>query len=75
MERRTPHALEMHPVAVLGSLLGGRADAGPAARDAEPDSRLPEPVWPPEDYPGLARVRQALRDRRENRRPAVAPGR
>ncbi len=68
MERRTPHALELHPVAVLGSLLGGRADAGPAARDAEPDSRLPEPGT-------LARVRQALSDRREKRRPAVAPSR
>lgn len=68
MERRTPHALELHPVAVLGSLLGGRADAGPAARDAEPDSRLPEPGRP-------ARVRQALSDRREKRRPAVAPSR
>ncbi|MGH3024056.1 MAG: hypothetical protein ACRDNI_10400 [Gaiellaceae bacterium] len=69
MERRTPQFAELHPAAVLGSLLGAaRFDTGPASRDAEPDTQAVPPGR-------LARVRTALQRRREERKPAVAPGR
>ena len=69
MGRRTPQLVELHPAAVLGSLLGGgRSDNGPAPHDAEPDTQAVELGWP-------ARLRAALQRRREKPKPAVEPGR
>ena len=49
--------LDLHPVSVAGSLLGGRPQQGPAARDAEPE------VYEPRQS-ALRRLVAAYRNRR-----------
>jgi hypothetical protein len=59
------HIFDLHPAALAGELLGGRPDAGPAKRDAEPE---PDTV-----HPGIRRrlaARLAFRQRRETALPA-----
>ena len=54
------HIFDLHPAAVAGQLLAGRPDAGPARRDAEPETDIVRPGL----YRRLA-VRLALGRRRE----------
>jgi hypothetical protein len=58
MSKHGNELLDLHYASVTGSLLAGRPHAGPAAQDAEPDTR----VW---RESALRRLVAALRTRRQ----------